>query len=94
MEWERVNDGERPPAGVSYDQWIQCQPGFAWRDAAACADPSTAPGSYLADNMWSPRRAHGAAYLHGALYVLGGRCVGQGGSMGLLRGAAVTHCSR
>ncbi|CBN77937.1 Probable 3\',5\'-cyclic phosphodiesterase pde-4 [Ectocarpus siliculosus] len=75
MEWDEVNPGRLPPAGVTYEDWIICQDGLRYRltDPTVCDDTSTAPGIYTAENMWSPRRNHRAVTLDERVLVLGGR---------------------
>ncbi|CAM9660041.1 unnamed protein product, partial [Phaeothamnion confervicola] len=75
MEWTKVNSGKTPPPGVTYDAWIQCQAALVSSLSAGvdCTDLTVAPGSYLSDNMWAPRRDHCAAVINNVVYVLGGR---------------------
>jgi hypothetical protein len=73
--WTQINPGRVPPPGVTYTDWISCQPALLHKHSnpAACADTTAAPGEYVANNMWSPRRGHQALMLGSVMYVLGGR---------------------
>jgi len=85
MEWEQKNDGQLPPSDLTYDEWTQCDYD-AWEKEAKpavyaaraksgnCEDLFVAPGSYMEDTMWSPRRGH-ASTVHGGstILVMGGR---------------------
>eukprot|EP00968_Pinguiococcus_pyrenoidosus_P001582 scaffold69_cov248-Pinguiococcus_pyrenoidosus.AAC.76 len=75
IEWKKVSDGRLPPNRVTYDEWIQCQAPFraSLPDPSICDDSTEAPGSYVIDNMWSPRRNHRALFFKGAIFVMGGR---------------------
>jgi len=43
MSWEQKSRGNLPPVGVTYDDWIQCQPSFPRRKTALC-DQSLSTG--------------------------------------------------
>ncbi|CAM9226284.1 unnamed protein product [Hapterophycus canaliculatus] len=75
MQWDEVNPGRLPPAGLTYEDWIICQTGLQYRlaDPTVCDDTSEAPGVYTTDNMWSPRRNHRAITLDDRIFILGGR---------------------
>lgn len=51
------------------------QAGLRYRldDASVCGDTSQAPGVYISDNMWSPRRNHRSVTIDNRIFVLGGR---------------------
>jgi len=74
MEFEERNPGGVPPAGVTYEQWTECAHKNALatmgrsteanaHSSANCAELTSGPGLYLADNIWSPRRGLAAAVL-------------------------------
>lgn len=71
MSWDQTTPGSHPEPGMSYDNWIVCQPYFSNSKYAA------ARATYCSDGvnpvMWSPRRHHAATYFNGYIYVLGGR---------------------
>ncbi|KAF0693618.1 Aste57867_15483 [Aphanomyces stellatus] len=74
LTWSQTNAGKNPPPGVLYADWIACLTA-AWNPYPPdnCDDPTQAPGQYIADAMWSPRRHFGATAFHNSLFVLGGR---------------------
>lgn len=83
MVWELTLTGERPTPGfhkiflfpylcigVTYDDWLKCQPSFRFRlpDPSICNSPE-----YQYKVQWSPRRHHAATFFKGYIWVLGGR---------------------
>ncbi|CAM9297204.1 unnamed protein product, partial [Choristocarpus tenellus] len=74
MYWREVNPGHIPPTDVTYEDWIACQ-GLQYHldDSSVCQDKTEPPGSYLTDNMWSPRRNHRSVSIDDHIFVLGGR---------------------
>lgn len=74
LTWLQTNSGKKPPRGVTYADWIACAfAPWAMHPATGCEDTSQAPGSYLADIMFSPRRNFVAIAFNNDVYVLGGR---------------------
>ncbi|RLN93862.1 hypothetical protein BBJ28_00002393 [Nothophytophthora sp. Chile5] len=74
VTWLQTNNGKRPPRGVTYAQWTACAAAsWAIEPPTGCDDPTKAPGAYLADNMFSPRRNFVALAFQNELFVLGGR---------------------
>ncbi|KAG5190744.1 hypothetical protein JKP88DRAFT_352587 [Tribonema minus] len=72
--WTLVNEGRVPPAGVTYETWISCQPVIAKTlPPSACLNVTAAPAKYVGSNMWSPRRGHQVVIMGKDMYVLGGR---------------------
>ncbi|OWZ21622.1 hypothetical protein PHMEG_0003795 [Phytophthora megakarya] len=74
VTWLQTNNGKRPPRGLSYADWTACA-AAAWavNPPSGCDDPTKPPGSYLADNMFSPRRNFVALAFQNELFVFGGR---------------------
>lgn len=77
IKWEQVSPGLVPPVGVSYDDWIICQPYFGSgneyraKRAQLCKEGTNTV-------QWSPRRHHALVYFKGsdgkwAMYLMGGR---------------------
>lgn len=63
---------------VPFDDWIKCQDYFEkklFNFNAICRDEKSKhpEKTWKNDNMWSPRRGHGAVVANGKLYVIGGR---------------------
>jgi len=72
---------------MTYDDWITCQeffrdtlpdPNICDSPKQSCYDDITSQGCraeavWKKDNMWSPRRGHGAIVAGGKLYVIGGK---------------------
>lgn len=74
LTWLQTNSGKKPPRGVTYADWIACAfAPWAVNPATGCEDTSQAPGSYLSDIMFSPRRNFVAIAFNNDVYVLGGR---------------------
>lgn len=75
ITWIQRNRGKIPPRGVAYSYWIECA-SSKWitsRTVIGCDDKTQAPGGYLADNMFSPRRNFATMTFKNEIYVLGGR---------------------
>ncbi|OQR84969.1 hypothetical protein ACHHYP_12515 [Achlya hypogyna] len=74
LTWSQTNAGKLPPPGVMYGDWIACLTA-PWNPypPTTCDDPTTAPGEYIADAMFSPRRNFAALAFNNELFVFGGR---------------------
>jgi hypothetical protein len=71
MKYELMTSGRHPPPGMTYEDWIICQPYFSnfkygVRQAALCETEVNIV-------HWSPRRHHAAVYFNGYIYLMGGR---------------------
>lgn len=72
MEWELIKGGIYPPSGMSYEDWILCEPFFSgskYAERQAARGCNTFQGSV----QWSPRRHHASVYFNGYMWVFGGR---------------------
>jgi len=65
MTWEQTNAGFSPPI----EEWVSCHEG-SWRlnISIPCSNPRVKD-----ENMFSPRRGHGAVVANNVLYIIGGR---------------------
>ncbi|EQC39740.1 hypothetical protein SDRG_03167 [Saprolegnia diclina VS20] len=74
LTWSQTNAGKLPPPGILYSDWIACL-SAPWNPypPSGCDDPTKAPGEYIADAMFSPRRNFAALAFNNHLYVFGGR---------------------
>eukprot|EP00606_Chrysophyceae_sp_TOSAG23-5_P001461 GSChrysophyteH2.ASY1.ANO1.245.1 assembled CDS len=71
MAYELRSSGRHPPPGMTFEDWIICQPYFsnikyAAKKAELCETVANAV-------HWSPRRHHAAVYFNNYIYVMGGR---------------------
>ena len=71
MSYDLKNPGRHPPPGMTYDDWIICQPYFS--NAKYAAKRKELCQAEVNVVHWSPRRHHGAVYFKGYIYLMGGR---------------------
>lgn len=71
VKWDSVQQGLRPPRGMTFEEWTKCEPFFRnLNNAHNCDDPNQPPPP---NTMWSPRRHHAGVYFDGYLWIMGGR---------------------
>lgn len=70
MTWRQASAGLLTPVGVTYDQWLSCQPPLlpSNPNPAACLEIENQYPVH-----WSPRRFHAGVFFKNYLWVLGGR---------------------
>ncbi|CAM9247287.1 unnamed protein product, partial [Ectocarpus fasciculatus] len=70
QKWEKKQKGLLPPIGVTYDEWISCQPAVI----ANKVDPSVCSlAEWQYPVQWSPRRFHAGVFFNDYIWVFGGR---------------------
>jgi len=72
MEWERINGGAYPPQGMTYEDWILCEPFFSGSKYAA-RQAARGCDTFERNVQWSPRRHHASVFFDGHLWIFGGR---------------------
>lgn len=72
MDWVLVKSGTYPPPGMTYEDWIICEPFFSGSKYAA-RQRARGCDTFEGSVQWSPRRHHASVFFDGALWVFGGR---------------------
>lgn len=70
QRWDKRQKGLLPPIGVTYDEWISCQPAVIANkpNREVCSEPE-----WQYPVQWSPRRFHAGVFFKDFIWVFGGR---------------------